>query len=61
MTGQLFPEDAEKAEEISIPDGKLRLYRRFFSPEESDNFFTELKNTVEWEQEKIKRNKQLQA
>jgi alkylated DNA repair dioxygenase AlkB len=54
MSNQLFPVDPKKAEEISIQDGKLLLYRHLFSPEESDAFFTKLDKETVWKQEKIR-------
>ena len=54
MSNQLFSVDSKKAEEISIQDGKLLLYRHLFSPEESDAFFTKLDKETVWKQEKIR-------
>ena len=54
MTTSLFSENSNDVEEISIQDGKLRLYPHLFNAEERDSFFTRLKESVKWKQEKIK-------
>ena len=54
MINQLFPENPNQVEEISIQDGELRLYPHFFSPKERKTFFTQLKENVNWQQEEIK-------
>ena len=54
MNQQLFPDDPNEVEEIPIKDGELRLYPNLFSPEESEVYFTQLKENVEWKQEEIK-------
>lgn len=54
MRQQLFPENPNEAEEIPIKDGELRLYPNLFSPEESEVFFTQLKEKIKWKQEEIK-------
>ena len=54
MATSLFPENRNKVEKISIQDGELRLYPHFFSPEERETFFTQLKKNVTWQQEEIK-------
>ena len=54
MTNQLFPENLNEVEKIRIQDGELRLYPHFFSPEERETFFTQLKKNVTWQQEEIK-------
>ena len=54
MINQLFQEHPNEVEEISIQDGELRLYTHLFLPEESNAFFTKLKETVNWQQEEIK-------
>lgn len=54
MATSLFPENPNEVEEISIPDGKLRLYSYLFSPEERKTFFNQLKENVDWQQEEIK-------
>ena len=51
---QLFPEDPNEVEEIPIKDGELRLYPNLFSPEESEVYFTQLKENIKWKQEEIK-------
>ena len=53
MTNQLFPDKPHEAENIPIQDGELSLYPHFFSAEESDAFFTALKESVNWQQENI--------
>ena len=53
MTTLLFPENPNKVEEISIQDGELRLYPEFFSPEDRETFFNQLKK-INWQQEEIK-------
>ena len=54
MANQLFLENPNKVEEIPIKDGELRLYPNLFSHEESEVFFTQLKENVKWKQEEIK-------
>ncbi len=54
MTNQLFSENPNEVEAISIQDGELRLYPHFFSPEEREPFFTQLKENINWQQEEIK-------
>ena len=54
MINQLFPENPNQVEKISIQDGELRLYPHFFLPKERETFFTQLKDNVSWQQEKIK-------
>ena len=54
MINELFHENPDVVEEISIQDGELRLYPYFFSPEERKVFFTRLKEKVKWQQEEIK-------
>ena len=54
MTNQLFSENPNEVEEILIQDGELRLYPYLFSPEERENFLTQLKENVNWQQEEIK-------
>ena len=54
MATSLFPENPNEVKEISIPDGELRLYPHFFSPEERKTFFNHLKEDVNWQQEEIK-------
>ena len=38
----------------SIPDGEVIIYRNFFEESESDRLFEELKNSLNWQQDKIK-------
>lgn len=54
MTTSLFSANSNDVEEIPIQDGKLRLYPYLFTAEERDSFFTRLKESVKWKQEKIK-------
>ena len=54
MNLELFPEASEEAEVIPIQDGDLSFYPRLFSPGESDVFFRDLKEKVDWKQEEIK-------
>ncbi|MCY3551545.1 MAG: alpha-ketoglutarate-dependent dioxygenase AlkB [Candidatus Poribacteria bacterium] len=54
MINRLFPENPNEVEEISIQDGKLRLYPHLFCPEESERFLPQLKDNVNWRQEEIK-------
>lgn len=51
---QLFPENPNEVIEIPIKDGELRLYPHLFSPEESEDFLTKLKENIKWQQEEIK-------
>ena len=54
MATSLFPENPNEVEKIQIQDGELRLYPHFFSPEERETFFPQLKENINWQQEEIK-------
>jgi len=38
---------------VDIPDADVSLYPALFSPEEADELFKDLRQTIEWQQEKI--------
>ena len=54
MATSLFPENPDKAEEIPIQDGELRLFPHLFLSEESNAYFLKLKENINWQQEEIK-------
>lgn len=54
MATSLFPENPDKAEEIPIQDGELRLFPHLFLSEESNAYFSKLKENINWQQEEIK-------
>lgn len=43
----------KKSQVFSIPDAGIRIYRDFFSPEESDELFSKLSEKINWKQEFI--------
>ena len=54
MNQQLFSENPNEVEEISVQDGELRFFPRLFLSEESNAYFSKLKENINWQQEEIK-------
>lgn len=42
------------ASDIDVADGEIAIYQNFFTKAESDRFFQELLNNINWRQERIK-------
>ena len=59
-TGETKNKEKEIAQVINLPsteniaDGQIIIYRHFFEQSESEHFFTELLNNIDWRQDKIK-------
>jgi alkylated DNA repair dioxygenase AlkB len=51
---QTHPEIVTLLSGESMPDGEVIIYRNFFEELESDHFFSELLNHINWQQDKIK-------
>lgn len=46
----IFPQE----EKLNLPHSDIKIYRNFFDPKTSDNFFNKLEQEINWKQEYIK-------
>ena len=54
INNKTYPEIVTLPSGEPIPDGKIIIYQNFFEELESDQFFKELLNSINWQQDKIK-------
>ena len=49
----LFSTNEPETEVFNLPDANITLYKNFFTPEESNKLYNNLKNHIKWQQDKI--------